>query len=261
MIPLVIYFIKVNVALILLYLFYKVSFRHDTFFCLRRIMLLLICISVFVYPFLYLSEWLATNENYADQTMVILYDKLLPEQIVIKRSVSEVAENGNSWTGYSIFVLYITGAVILLLRTFREIFKIFNSLRHSNRAYINGTEIVLLKDEQEPYSFFHWIYMNPKLYSEKQISEILIHEKTHMQELHSIDILVAQVVIILCWFNPFAWLIRSEMRLNHEYLADKRVVISGNDKKTYQYHLLGLEHTSLAAANLYNNFSVLPLKK
>lgn len=92
-------------------------------------------------------------------------------------------------------------------------------------------------------------------------SEILVHEKTHMQELHSIDILVAQVVIILCWFNPFAWLIRSEMRLNHEYLADKRVVIYGNDKKTYQYHLLGLEHTSLAAANLYNNFSVLPLKK
>ena len=50
-------------------------------------------------------------------------------------------------------------------------------------------------------------------------------------------------------------------RMNHEYLADKQVVTSGYDKKSYQYHLLGIKHTSLAAANFYNNFSVLPLKK
>mgnify|MGYP007020208418 FL=1 len=49
--------------------------------------------------------------------------------------------------------------------------------------------------------------------------------------------------------------------MNHEYLAVKQVVTSGYDKKSYQYHLLGIKHTSLAAANFYNNFSVLPLKK
>lgn len=88
----------------------------------------------------------------------------------------------------------------------------------------------------------------------------MIHEQTHVRELHSADILLAQLAIIFCWFNPFAWLIRSEMRVNHEYLADRKVIQNGYDKKTYQYHLLGLKHTQLAAANLYNNFSVLPLK-
>lgn len=94
----------------------------------------------------------------------------------------------------------------------------------------------------------------------KEIKEILVHEQTHVRELHSADILLAQIAIIICWINPFAWLIRSEMRINHEYLADRKVIANGYDKKTYQYHLLGLEHTQLAAANLYNNFSVLPLK-
>lgn len=260
MTPLIIYFIKVNVALSLLYVFYRVSFRHDTFLGLRRIMLLLICISAFAYPLLDLTEWLATNESYAGQTMVILYEKLLPEQTVVAGSNAPVSENGYSWIGHGIYIIYIAGAVILLLRTLGEFIQIYKSLRYRNRTCVNGTEIVLLENAQEPYSFFHWIYMNPEQYSKKQTNEILLHEKTHVQELHSVDILLAQVVIILCWFNPFAWLTRSEMRMNHEYLADRRVVLSGNDKKGYQYHLLGLEHTSLAAANLYNNFSVLPLK-
>lgn len=63
-------------------------------------------------------------------------------------------------------------------------------------------------------------------YSDKEINEILIHEQTHVRELHSLDIILVQLVILLCWFNPFSWLIRSEIRMNHEYLADKQVVTS-----------------------------------
>lgn len=109
--------------------------------------------------------------------------------------------------------------------------------------------------------FFHWIFINLARHSDKEIAEILIHERTHMREFHSLDILLSQLIIMLCWFNPFAWLIRSEIRMNHEYLADKQVIALGHDKKAYQYHLLGMEHSPLAAANIYNNFSVLPLKK
>lgn len=108
--------------------------------------------------------------------------------------------------------------------------------------------------------FFHWIFIGTIQYPDKELNEILIHEQTHVREFHSLDIILAQLIILLCWFNPFSWLIRSEIRMNHEYLADKQVVMSGYDKKSYQYHLLGIKHTSLAAANFYNNFSVLPLK-
>ena len=65
---------------------------------------------------------------------------------------------------------------------------------------------------------------------------------------------------IFCWFNPFIWLMKREVRGNLEYMADRRVLETGHDSKSYQYHLLGLAHHK-AAANLSNSFNVLPLKK
>lgn len=62
-----------------------------------------------------------------------------------------------------------------------------------------------------------------------------------------------------CWCNPFAWLMKREIRTNLEYMADARVLENGYDSKTYQYHLLGLSHQK-AAATIYNSFNVLPLK-
>lgn len=64
---------------------------------------------------------------------------------------------------------------------------------------------------------------------------------------------------IFCWFNPFSWLMKREVRGNLEYMADSRVLETGHDSKSYQYHLLGLAHHK-AAANLSNSFNVLPLK-
>lgn len=256
--PLILYFIKVNVALAVLYGFYKLSFSKDTFFGLRRLILILIYITSFAYPLLSIDGWIVSGETPAGQAMAVLYQMILPEVIVIPHPV---AGSSFSWIGIGIGALYVLGVGLLLMRTLLELGKTYRFLNRCPKAVICQTEVCLLPEEQEPYSFLRWICLHPQKYTEREVEEILIHERVHVQEQHSADILLAQVVIILCWFNPFAWLIRNEIRINHEYLADKRVVASGCDKKTYQYHLIGLEHTSLAAANLYNNFSVLPLKK
>lgn len=77
---------------------------------------------------------------------------------------------------------------------------------------------------------------------------------------HSIDVIISELVCIFCWCNPFAWLMKREIRTNLEYMADARVLENGYDSKTYQYHLLGLSHQK-AAVTIYNSFNVLPLKK
>ena len=69
----------------------------------------------------------------------------------------------------------------------------------------------------------------------------------------------SELICIACWFNPFIWLMKREIRNNLEYMADQRVLQTGYDYKVYQYHLLGLAHHK-AAATLYNSFNVLPLK-
>lgn len=254
----ILYFIKVNAALVVLYFFYKLLFNKDTFFGLRRLMLILIYITAFTYPLLNVSGWMPTENNVTGQIASALYQKILPETIIFSNATSE--HSVYSWIKTILTGIYIAGIVILLTRTLLEVCKTCIVLHHSTKVAINGVRVCVADKKQEPYSFFKWICIYPDMHTAKEIKEILVHEQTHVRELHSADILLAQIAIILCWFNPFAWFIRNEMRINHEYLADREVIENGHDKKTYQYHLLGLEHTQLAAANLHNNFSVLPLK-
>ena len=239
-----IYLIKVNIALIVLYAFYKLSFSKDTFFRLRRIMLLLICVTSLIYPLIDFSGW--TDEYAIGETFTTVYNKLLPEVLVTTAlPVATTEVEVTTWqTGIWVWIIYGLGIGMLLLRNLLEVSKIHRSLACSRRYSLKGVPVYQLEDVGEPCSFFHWIFINPIQYSDKEIDEILIHEQTHVRELHSLDIILVQLVILLCWFNPFSWL-----------------MTSGYDKKSYQYHLLGIKHTSLAAANFYNNFSVLPLKK
>ena len=87
----------------------------------------------------------------------------------------------------------------------------------------------------------------------------MTHELAHAKQWHTLDVLISEMVTIICWFNPFAWLIKREVRYNLEYLADQDVITAGYDAQSYQYHLLGLaQHPS--NLYLYNNFNMLHLK-
>ena len=86
-----------------------------------------------------------------------------------------------------------------------------------------------------------------------------MHEQTHARQWHSVDVIVSEIVNIICWFNPFSWLLKGEIRLNLEYLADNKVTETMEDSKQYQYHLLGLAHTH-SKTGLYNNFNVSQIK-
>lgn len=250
------YLLKVNIALLIFYLFYKLLLSRDTFFGLRRLMLILIVITALIYPLFDLSGWFDRTDN----PVSIIYNRLLPD-ILIGRNLSAVEpQSNNQWIINGFSLLYWAGVTLLTIRSGMELFCIFRSLKRTRRISVGGYTVYYSREKETPYSFFRWIFINPVSLSQNEIDEILIHERTHVRELHSLDILLAQVILILCWFNPFAWLIRNEMRINHEYLADRHVVSCGYDKKTYQYHLIGLKHSSVAAANLCNNFSVLPLK-
>ena len=255
--PLILYFIKVNIALAVLYLFYRLFFSKDTFFGLRRAALILIYLVSFLYPLFNLEDWLQKTGN--TNGLATVYSKIMPEIIIVSENTSQTTSYSWIWTAG--IILYLVGVLALLLRTVWALVSIRHSLHRCSKDIINGVDVCLLPEAQEPYSFFKWICIHPATHTDKELDEILIHEQTHVEEYHSIDILLAQSAIILCWFNPFVWLLRKEIRINHEYLADKHVITAGHDKKTYQYHLIGMQHQPVAAANLYNNFSVLPLKK
>lgn len=80
------------------------------------------------------------------------------------------------------------------------------------------------------------VFLHPESHSDKETDEILTHECTHVSQWHSIDVILSEMMCMACWFNPFVWLLKREVRHNLEYLADNTVIQSGYDSKSYQYH-------------------------
>lgn len=250
------YLLQVNVGLILFYALYKLVCTRDTFFRSRRFILIVSLVLPFILPFIDVREWLESRDR-----MIMLthfdYSAVLPEIVV----GSEAVETGNrvfvlsEWIGY----LYLAGVVVLLVRLAVQAFSLYRLIVRMPEKEINGVRVKCLNDPSGPFSFFRWIFMNPAAVKEDEISEILTHEMAHVKQHHSVDVLLAEMVSICCWMNPFAWLLKREVRLNLEFLADRKVMEAGFATKSYQYHLLGLAYNH--KYGLSNNFNFSHLKQ
>ena len=100
---------------------------------------------------------------------------------------------------------------------------------------IEGIPVYLLDKESGPFSFFHWIFIYPQAHPQNELSEILTHEGTHARQRHSIDVIISELMCIACWFNPFMWLMKREVRNNLEYMADNRVLEAGHDSYSLRH--------------------------
>ena len=250
------YFLKINVAIALFYAFYRLFFYKDTFFTWRRVALLCFFAVSAVYPLLNIQTWITEQEPMV--AMADLYaDIVLPEfTLTPEKTTFDWKAILLQTAGF----VYWGGVALLAGRFLVQLAGIIRLAFRSRKTKIGNTNVHLLKQADGPFSFFHWIFIHPASHTEEELSEILTHEQTHANQWHSIDVLISETACVLCWFNPFAWLMKREIRTNLEYLADNRVLETGHDSKSYQYHLLGLSHYK-AAATIYNSFNVLPLKK
>ena len=256
MTPELAYFLKINVAIALFYAFYRLFFHKDTFFHWRRMALLCFFAISMLYPLLNIQGWIKAHEPMV--AMADLYATIiLPEQVVTP--LQEPVMNWQEFIMQLAKVIYWSGMLLLATRFFVQLGSIIRLHFQCSKSKIQGVRVHLLKKETGPFSFFHWIFIHPQSHTESEISEIITHEETHARQYHSVDVLISEIMCIFCWFNPFIWLMKREVRGNLEYMADHRVLETGHDSKSYQYHLLGLAHHK-AAANLSNSFNVLPLK-
>ena len=247
------YFFKLNISLILLFCFYKLMFSSDTFFSWRRATLIGMYFIAMLIPGFDCSDWVNNHPGMA--SMASDYAS------IILPAVSVTSEKGAvvDW-GIVALAIYCMVVSVLLLRFSWQLVSIIRLRNKCQIGYVNGTEVYLLEGNESPFSFFRWIFLNPEKHNRRELDEILMHEQAHCRQLHSIDILFAELFVVFFWINPFVWLLKREVRLNLEYLADSNVLASGKDSKEYQYHLLGLTYRK-NVATISNNFNVLPLKK
>ena len=249
-----IYLIKINVALMLLYGFYRLTVSRDTFFGLRRLTLWLIYAVALMVPALNLEYWVRDTPTMA--SMANVYADTFYPVVVVKAQAPSI-----TWMDM-LLGIYWAGVAVLSLRLVWQLFSIIRLAVISRKQEVEGITVHLLIGEGSPFSFFRWVFMYPSTLEGKQLHEVMVHECTHVSGLHSLDTLFSELFSIACWFNPFAWLMKQEVRMNLEYLADESVLSDGNARKSYQYHLLGLAYRQPKdSTKIANNFNLLPLKK
>ncbi len=250
--PTLIYLSKVNIALTLFYIFYRLFFAGDTLWKFRRVYLIFSVLISFAYPLFSIESWLQGKEKV--QEIVMTYAQL-PEFIV-------TADNGFSFLslGFLLSATYLLVVVVLLVRMLLQLISILKIRKPGIFEIVQNTRVMTIDKEIAPFSFFGTIYINPALHNEVETRQILMHELTHVRQWHSMDVVMSELLCIAFWINPASWLLKREIRQNLEFLADNRVINAGFDSKSYQYHLLQLSYQT-PDFKLSNKFNVLPLKK
>jgi hypothetical protein len=228
------YLVKFSLSLALLYIFYQLVLRRLTFYTWNRWCLLGYSALSFVVPFINISSML---EDEKIQAIPVFYYIPSLDEFTNGKAVSTLNSPGLNYVEISIVIL-IAGIVILFTRLLVRLASYAALLRQSRLVSKNGISLYEVNKTIIPFSFGNSIFINPGMHSEKELEEIIRHEFVHVKQKHTIDILWAEILCIINWYNPFAWLLRKSIRQNLEFIADDKVLQNGINKKEYQYLLL-----------------------
>lgn len=125
---------------------------------------------------------------------------------------------------------------------------------------INGLMVIPMQGDRSPFSFFRLVFLPERLLSDPSLDKVLLHEKAHIRKLHSLDLIFIEVLSIFFWFHPVIWYLRREIKLQHEYEADRFVLNQNVDKSAYQQLLINYSFQSNCLP-ITNPFTFSPLKK
>jgi len=167
--------------------------------------------------------------------------------------------NFNLSTAHITFIIYLLGLLFFLSRILLLFHWIFKTISKNKIEKLDQIKIIQLKKNLPPFSFLGYVFLNYDIYSSDKLQQILEHERAHIRQFHSVDLLIAHAITIMQWFNPFAWLLHKSIKTNHEYLADSKVVNNGYNLLDYQEMLLN-QFISIPSVQLVNNFNLISIK-
>lgn len=138
-----------------------------------------------------------------------------------------------------LFGIYFLGFIILLLKFSVGIFKLIKEIKTSEKVKQDNITFILKQNKITPYSFWSYIFLNKKDFLEGKIdAKIILHEKAHINQKHSIDVLFIEILLCVFWFNPVFYFYKKAMITNHEFLADEEVLKQNHEVENYQKLIL-----------------------
>ncbi|MCI9845182.1 energy transducer TonB [Flavobacterium pectinovorum] len=241
------YLLKSGLLLLLFYAGYKFWLTNEKIFRFNRAYLLLSLVFSILIPLQIISFQSAASNKIESFSL---------DELVIQKS----NENLKTVIDYLnltnvIFGIYFLVVSILIIRFILNLYAFYRKIQVNETQFINGEKIILIEESTLPYSFWNTIFINRTAFKSNKIpSELIVHEKAHLQQKHTLDILFIEILQIVFWFNPIFVLYKKAIKLNHEFLADKAVNIRYNSVSDYQNLLLEIasDKTSINLASTIN---------
>lgn len=248
-----VFLLKVNIALLLFCAGYYLVLRPLTFYTLNRIYLLAAILFASIYPQINFSAFVQRHEELAKPMEQIAINWQSRTQLI-----SQPVQIFDYW--YWLSVIFWTGAGLLLIRLALQLLSLFRLYKNSKPQYIGEHLVRVMDKDAAPFSFWRSIYVNPARHEPADLKSILLHEQVHVNQLHTADILLAELSSIFYWFNPGIWLIKKAVRENIEFITDRKILKNGIDSKTYQYSLVNVSFNN-TQPGIVNHFNISTIKK
>jgi TonB family protein len=193
---------------------YLLFLRNERYFMLKRIYLISGIFISFIFPiisFHYQVEVPAPAISQADMSGATTSVIVVSQQTVPGKSID-----------YRLILLflYLTGVILLLFRIIWHFVAIHKTVSKANFSNIGTAKLIRAPQFPSSFSFFNYVFINPSV-SENEVQEIMNHEIVHVRQKHWFDLLLVEILRLIQWVNPFAWIYTGFIRLNHEYLADQ----------------------------------------
>jgi TonB-dependent SusC/RagA subfamily outer membrane receptor len=220
------YFLQVVLCSGMMMGYYWLVLRNKRFHQYNRFYLLAIALLSWIVPLIKIRWNSSSAIGQEPQVMQFLS--------VVAESNSQIEQviqtKGFEWDwNYLVIGLYAVVSLILLFGMIRSLVRLYRLLQHHSCKNVGDVYLILTQAKGTPFSFFRYIFWNEEIDIRSESGkQILQHELTHVQQKHSFDKLFIQAMLIAGWFNPFFWLLRKEMDMIHEFIADKKAVNNGD---------------------------------
>ena len=251
------FLLKMTICSGILYGYYLIALRDKIFHKWNRFYLLAAVVLSLVAPLIKINIWQKADEP---KTQVIHFLQVVSanDEIVYEYTKTNNLFRINA-SELPVFI-YVVISCFFLAFLIRTLYKI-NRLKHRyQQTVLEGINFINTDVNGTPFSFFNNIFWNNKIdINTSTGKKIFQHELAHVQEKHSHDKVFINIILIFFWANPIFWLIRKELNMIHEFIADKQAL---EDSDTAAFAAMILQATyPQQQFNITNNFFYSPLKR
>ena len=247
------YLLEANICILIFYVPYWLLFKNMTHFQPNRFYLLGALLFSVVVPLINIQtvspSTLPSASIFIDELVFNVDEDINPGSSSFFNIKSVIA------------LVYFLGAGAMAVLFIIRLLSLAILVRSNPHSKSEGLRIVLLNKNSVSFSFFRTIFISPKANSEIEKETIIRHEKIHIGQMHSIDNLFSETLLIVMWFNPLFWFIRKEIRVQHEYYADNETITSKMQVNKYKSLLLKNVLSANYQALLTSSFNSLLIKK